>query len=412
MSLEQRSSRSGIAAHDTNLLTAESVASGATAGRASPWSNDDDPTGAGIAVQAGSGRETASARTGDCFEAPEPRPRNRRATRQPATRCRRHRCEPSTRVDVICGGMYRACSTWQYEVAAHLIEHYLGGQRLGYLTGEQYAARSSRRCRRAPTTRRGKTSRWSVVKSHEGDRSFARALAEERAVAVYAYRDVREVVFSLMHKRGMTFEQLLRQGMIHQILANDRFWMAQPDVLVQRVRRLARRPGPGRHRAGASSRDQTRRRARRPESPPNTPTNRTRLAPKRLRRRLQEAGVDLESAANAQICDPTTLLHWNHIRQGDSQILAHARQPAATADTRASLRPVAEVARLSPPIPMSPGKPRYPLRERFAFEVDLMVGTRNIPGSVHVAAVSANGPAHQANSRAARRCPGRRHRVG
>ena len=28
--------------------------------------------------------------------------------------------------DVLCGGMYRACSTWQYEVAAHLIERLHG----------------------------------------------------------------------------------------------------------------------------------------------------------------------------------------------------------------------------------------------------------------------------------------------
>ena len=48
-----------------------------------------------------------------------------------------------------------------------------------------------------------------------------------------------------------------------------------------------------------------------------------------LRRRLQEAGVDLEIAANAQICDPKTLLHWNHIRQGSSRSwrsLANPRQ--------------------------------------------------------------------------------------
>ncbi len=60
------------------------------------------------------------------------------------------------------------------------------------------------------------------------------ALAAGRARAVYVHRDVREVAFSLMHKRGKTFEQLVRQGMIHQILANDRFWMAQPNILVQR----------------------------------------------------------------------------------------------------------------------------------------------------------------------------------
>ena len=75
---------------------------------------------------------------------------------------------------------------------------------------------------------------WRVFKSHEGDRCFARAIADGRAVAVYAYRDVRDVVFSLMHKRGLTFEQLLRQGMIHQVLANDRFWTRRPDVLIQR----------------------------------------------------------------------------------------------------------------------------------------------------------------------------------
>src|SRR3974377_972198 len=31
-------------------------------------------------------------------------------------------------VDIICAGMYRACSTWQYEVVAHLIEEYYDGQ--------------------------------------------------------------------------------------------------------------------------------------------------------------------------------------------------------------------------------------------------------------------------------------------
>ncbi len=147
-------------------------------------------------------------------------------------------------LDVFCGGMYRACSTWQYEVAAHLIEQCLGGERLGYLTGDQYAALAGAGTPKASGDL-PQRSRWRVIKSHEGDRSFARALAEERSLAIYAYRDVREVVYSLMHKRGITFEQLLRQGMIHQILANDRFWMAQPDVLVQRYEDLLADPTRG-----------------------------------------------------------------------------------------------------------------------------------------------------------------------
>ena len=245
--------------------------------------------------------------------------------------------------DVLCGGMYRACSTWQYEVAAHLIEHFLGGHRLGYLTGEQYAALSRSEASDAASPPE-QSSRWRVVKSHEGDRSFARALAEGRAVAVYAYRDVREVVFSLMHKRGMTFEQLLRQGMIHQILANDRFWMARADVLVQRyedlladptrgVIELARQLG---IRLEASEAAQI-------AAEYSHESNKART--EALRRRLQEAGVDLESVANAQICDPKTLLHWNHIRQGNSQswrALANPRQRRMLAP----LRRVARIARL------------------------------------------------------------------
>jgi hypothetical protein len=220
-------------------------------------------------------------------------------------------------VDILCGGMYRACSTWQYEVAAHLIENYTGGRRLGYLTGEQYAAlrRSDEADARDLTPQQH---RYRVIKSHEGDRSFARAIAENRAIAIYAYRDVREVVFSLMHKRGVTFEQLLRHGMIHQILANDWFWMARPDVLVQRYEELLADPTRGvielaRH-LGIRLEESE---AARIAAEYSYESNKART--EALRRRLESAGIDLESSANAQICDPQTLLHWNHIRQGNSQ---------------------------------------------------------------------------------------------
>ena len=273
--------------------------------------------------------------------------------------------------DVICGGMYRACSTWQYEVVSHLITDYQGGHRLGYLTGQQYAAlihsdASSRHEAPLPTTQ------WRVVKVHEGDPSFARALADNRAVAVYAHRDVREVVFSLMHKRGMTFERLLRQGMIHQILANDRFWMAQPDVLIQRYDDLVADPARGvlelaRHldiRLDASDADQIAREY-------SHESNRART--ESLRRRLQEAGVDLANAANAQICDPTTLLHWNHLRQGNSTtwstLANHRHRVILDRLCRRWLR-----ARGYSPITIDANSAKISLRERLTIEIDLIVG--------------------------------------
>jgi hypothetical protein len=123
------------------------------------------------------------------------------------------------------------------------------------------------------------------------------------------------VVFSLMHKRGLTFEQLLCQGMIHQILANDRFWTRQPGVLIQRYDDLLADPTGGvldlaRH-LGIALEDQE---AAEIAATYSLESNKART--EALRRNLEEAGLDLRAAANAQICDASTLLHWNHLRGG------------------------------------------------------------------------------------------------
>ena len=246
--------------------------------------------------------------------------RRHTARRFEATQHLRRTIEPRTPsrlpLDIFCAGMYRACSTWQYEVVAHLIERAHDGRRLGYLTSEQYTRLVETDVKRTTLRRRRKEglARAQVARRRSLVR---RALAERRALAVYAYRDVRDVVFSLMHKRGVTFEQLLRDGMIHQILANDRFWMARPDVLIQRYEDLLAEPARGvkelaRHLGIVLEESE----AARIAGEYSHESNRARA--EALRRRLQEAGVDLENAANVQICDPKTLLHWNHMRQGGS----------------------------------------------------------------------------------------------
>ena len=215
--------------------------------------------------------------------------------------------------DVICAGMYRACSTWQYEVAAHLVEEQVGGRRLGYLLSGEYTAllgQDVENARAASGIGRG----WRVIKAHEGERAMASELSAGRARAIYAYRDVRDVVFSLMHKRSKTFEEILRQGMIHQILANDRFWMAQPNVLVQRYEDLISEPATGvtelaKHLGFALEAGEGERIA----ALYSQESNRARTAA--LKQRLEQAGVDLENTGNTQIFDQSSLLHWNHMRQ-------------------------------------------------------------------------------------------------
>jgi hypothetical protein len=217
-------------------------------------------------------------------------------------------------VDVICAGMYRACSTWQYEVVAHLLEHHRGGRRLGYLMPEEYVRLVGRG---DGGWTPGPDQGWRVFKSHDGDRYFARAIARGRAVAIYAYRDVRDVVFSLMHKRRLKFEELLRQGMIHQVLANDRFWTRQPGVLIQRYDAILADPvGAVRELARHLGIEPAEDEAERIADEYSLAANKART--EALRRQLEQTGVDLNEAANSLICDPATLLHWNHVRDGGS----------------------------------------------------------------------------------------------
>ena len=238
------------------------------------------------------------------------------------------------RIYVFCGGMYRACSTWQYEIASRLIEERLGGRRIGYLTGRELAELDDRRDRRAETERQRSdqpwpppNAEWLVVKSHEESPRIARILSENRGLAIYAYRDLRDVVFSMMHKRGVAFETFVAQGMIHQILANDRFWMSRPRVLVQRYDDLIGDPASAARRLAGHlgltlSVDESESLAREFSREANQERA------KAFRNRLIADGVNLDDPANQQLSDPETLLHWNHVREGQPKTWRELATPA------------------------------------------------------------------------------------
>src|SRR5439155_472456 len=63
------------------------------------------------------------------------------------------------------------------------------------------------------------------------------------AVALYAYRDLRDVAYSLVHLHGLPFETAHgTHRLLHACLSNDAFWRAQPNVLVQRYEGLIADP--------------------------------------------------------------------------------------------------------------------------------------------------------------------------
>lgn len=205
-------------------------------------------------------------------------------------------------MDVICCGMYRACSTWQYEVVGHLIEAHRRGERLGYVEGAEYR----------PSLVEG---HWRVLKCHDRHPNFDRALDRGVAIAIYAHRDVRDVVDSMRHKTGKSFEGLMGEGLVHRILSNDRHWSGRPGVLVQRYEDLVADPTGGvaalAGRLGIEPEDGEAEAVAACYSPAS---NRKRA--EAVREQLRARGVDPDGPGQALRYDPKTLLHLNHLRRG------------------------------------------------------------------------------------------------
>ncbi len=205
---------------------------------------------------------------------------------------------------VFCVGMYRSGSTWQYDVVSRLLESHRGGRRLGFVTGEEFA--------HLP----GVADSWQILKAHDQHPAFAVALADGRALAVYSFRDVRDVAYSLLHKLRGSFEDIVeREQFLHLVLANDAFWAARPRTLCQRYEDLMARP--------AAAVGQLAAHLGVALAPNEAQTVAEEFSLKanlwrtiELANRLRDEGVDLEDPTNALHWDGETLLHWDHIREG------------------------------------------------------------------------------------------------
>lgn len=212
---------------------------------------------------------------------------------------------------VFCGGMYRSCSTWQYEVVTHLLGRHADGPvyRLGYLEGPAYHRWASRHPDLAGHP--------AALKCHDRHFRFTRALARGDALAVYSYRDLRDVVDSMVHKMGMTFEALMRQGLVHRILANDRFWTSRPGVVVQRYEDIiADPPRAVAELAAHLGLELADGEAREVAARYSLQANRQRIRALGRPQREDDHGRSIRLDPAGDLFDPATLLHWNHLRDG------------------------------------------------------------------------------------------------
>ena len=208
---------------------------------------------------------------------------------------------------VLCVGMYRACSTWQYGVASQILERNGGARRLGFIEGIDFDRKLDLA---ALGDERG------VLKAHDAHRRFADELQAGRALGLYAYRDLRDVIYSYIHKTGLTFEQLAERGFFELCLENDRFWRSQPGLIIQTYEDLTAEPARGvaeiAAHLGVELAD-----GEAAEIADSLSFEANRKRTEAMTERLKAEGNELSSQDQSRF-DPVTLLHWNHLRKGQT----------------------------------------------------------------------------------------------
>ncbi|MFT3829748.1 MAG: FkbM family methyltransferase [Opitutaceae bacterium] len=130
---------------------------------------------------------------------------------------------------LFCGGMIRSGSTLQFQIAAHLLESHALGERCAYLEPE---ALDKRLRDEEPTTL------IRVIKTHVPTPTVLGLLKEHRALALYSYRDIRDVALSAMRAFKIPWPEFRDNRWLETAIEAERLWTEAEGVLVQRYEDL------------------------------------------------------------------------------------------------------------------------------------------------------------------------------
>lgn len=126
---------------------------------------------------------------------------------------------------VFCCGMRRSGSTVQYQLTVAIVESRGIGRRLGYLQPQQFP--------QVYEEHQGKNE-FLIIKSHAYIEDATMLFSSGEAKAVYVYRDMRDVVVSMMVKSNRSFWRIILSGFVDQILEQYSRWSKVGDILISR----------------------------------------------------------------------------------------------------------------------------------------------------------------------------------
>lgn len=158
---------------------------------------------------------------------------------------------------------------------------------------------------------------WRVFKSHAPPSDWLSGqLAAGTVKAVYSYRDLRDVAFSLVHKLSGSFEQIVeQQRILDGAIEADVYWQGRDGVVAQRYEAIFAEPADAiREIAAHLGIELAPGEAEELAREQSLEANRART--KKLADDLRAEGLDLTHPAHAFANTEGDLYHWNHIREG------------------------------------------------------------------------------------------------
>lgn len=127
---------------------------------------------------------------------------------------------------VFCGGMFRAGSTLQFQIVAHVVELAGLGRRVPWAPPEEFPRIRNQWSRYGPLK---------VFKTHRMTGAIQAEFDDGGAKAVYIYRDLRDVVASWIRKHDVAFDQVFHdRDLVGESLAMYDRWTARQSVLISR----------------------------------------------------------------------------------------------------------------------------------------------------------------------------------
>lgn len=134
---------------------------------------------------------------------------------------------------IICCGMPRSGSTWQYQITSELVEKFGSGRRIGFLPAEAFLE---------STYVNTPANELLVLKCHQYHPYYGQLCEGGLAKAIYGFRDIREVVLSIAWKLGKSIPETIRSDALQQAIDSYYRWTTTPNTMIQRYEVFTSQP--------------------------------------------------------------------------------------------------------------------------------------------------------------------------